>query len=266
MLGGGSGVVAGEEEEEEDEGNKEDNGDEGGGGAVVSTERTGWDGMVVHGPSTPETSAEDAPTDEREEVGAGELLRVREQLMTASKPDMSPHHERNWTFDFDMDSGEETPARLTDSDTDTSAASEDTWRPSNMGCPYGLEDHEVGPGPRSNPGPPFAVGDVIMCDAPGHLLGTDTITRLQRAFVLKAEHPRYRLRLESGATIWTHTGESWLKPRWAPGEFAENQDDPFKDERVNQNLKTGSYGIHIDAQLESLRKIKEAKEFAKAVK
>ena len=105
-----------------------------------------------------------------------------------------------------------------------------------------------------------------MCDAPGHLLGTDTITRLQRAFVLKADHPRYRLQLESGATIWTHTGESWLKPWWAPGEFAEDKDDPFKDERVNQNLMTGSYGIHIDAQLEALRKIKEAKEFAKAVK
>jgi hypothetical protein len=61
-------------------------------------------------------------------------------------------------------------------------------------------------------------------------------------------------------------GESWLKPRWAPGEFAEDQDDPFKGKRINQNLKTGSYGIHIDAQLESLQKIKEAKEFAKAVK
>jgi len=111
------------------------------------------------------------------------------------------------------------------------------------------------------------MGDVIMCDAPGHLLGAaDVRTRLQRAFVLKADYPRYRLRLENGAKIWTHTGESWLTPRWAPGEFAEDQDDPFKDERLNQNLKTGSYGIHIDAQLESLRKIKEAKEFAKAVK
>jgi len=87
------------EEEKEDEGN---NYEEGGGGAAVSTERAGWDGMVIHGPSTPETSAEDAPPDEGEEV--------RERLMTASKPDMSPHHERNWTFEFDMDSGEEAPA------------------------------------------------------------------------------------------------------------------------------------------------------------
>ena len=127
--GGGSGDIE-REEEKEDEGNEEENGDlyghmnsyvdmnsyeengdEGGGGAAVSTERAGWDGMVVHGPSTPETSAEDAPPDEGEEIGAGELFRVRERRMTASKPDMSPHHERNWTFEFDMDSGEETPAR-----------------------------------------------------------------------------------------------------------------------------------------------------------
>ena len=91
-----------------------------------------------------------------------------------------------------MDSGEETPVRLTDSDTDTSAALEDTCRPRNLGCPHGLEDHEVGPGPRSNPEPPFAVGDVIMCDVPGHLLGTmDMRTRLQRAFVLKAVGKRW---------------------------------------------------------------------------
>ena len=191
VHGGVSGDIEGEEEEENE---YEDNGDEGGGGAAVSTERAGWDGMVIHGPSMPETSAEDAPPGEGEEVRAGEHLRRREQLMTASKPDMSPHHERNWTFEFDMDSWEETPVRLTDADTDTSVASEDTWRPRNLGCPHGLEDHEVGPTPRSNPGPPFAVGDVIMCDAPGHLLGTiDTRTRLQRAFVLKADHPRYRL-------------------------------------------------------------------------
>jgi len=51
--------------------------------------------------------------------------------MTASKPDMSPHHERNWMFEFDMDSGDETPAGLKDTDSVTLAASEDTWRPRN---------------------------------------------------------------------------------------------------------------------------------------
>ncbi len=40
----------------------------------------------------------------------------------------------------------------------------------------------------------------------------------------------------------------------------------MREERGNGRLKLGLYGIHMDSQLESLRKIKEAKEFAKAVK
>ncbi len=185
---------------DEDEEDEEEKGDKGGGGAAVSTERAGWDVMVIHGPSTPDTSAEDAPPDEGEEEGAGELLSVRERLMMASKPDMSPHHKRDWTFEFDMDSGEETHARLTDTYTVTLAALEDTWRPRNLGCSHGLEDHEVGPGPMSNPGPSFAVGDVIMCYVPGPQLGTDMITRLQ---INKLLNKLLQILL---CTIWTDKG------------------------------------------------------------
>ena len=42
-------------------------------------------------------------------------------------------------------------------------------------------------------GPPFAVGDEIMCNA-----GED---QLQKVFVLEAEYPRYHLRLADGTTI-----------------------------------------------------------------
>ena len=89
---------------------------------------------------------------------------------------------------------------------------------------------------------------------------------LQRAYVLSADHPNYRLQLEEGVTIDTHTGETWMTPRYAPGAFAPDQDDPFKETREKGGVKVGSYGIHVDAQLDSLRKIREAKEFAKAVK
>jgi hypothetical protein len=51
-----------------------------------------------------------------------------------------------------------------------------------------------------------------------------------------------------------------------PSEFAPEQDDPFLKENANKKLKMGSYGIHVDSQLEALGKVKEAKEFAKAVK
>ncbi len=115
-------------------------------------------------------------------------------------------------------------------------------------------------GPRINPGPPYAVGDVIMCDVPGASRG------LQRAFVLWADHPNYRLRLEEGWTVTTHIGESWLWPGLAPGRSAKGHDDPFANVRDDVNLKMGSYGMQVDSQLISPRKIKEAKEFAKAVK
>ncbi len=63
--------------------------------------------------------------------------------------------------------------------------------------------------------------------------------------------------------------ESWLKARWATGpgtQFTDDKDDPFADLRVNPNLNIGSYGIHVDAQHDTLAKIVEAKAFAKAVK
>jgi hypothetical protein len=81
-----------------------------------------------------------------------------------------------------------------------------------------------------------------------------------------ADHPKYCIRLEEGKTVGTSIGESWLNPHWAPGEFAPDQDDPFAKEKTSKKLKMGLYGIHVDSQIESLRKIKEAKEFAKAVK
>ncbi len=120
-------------------------------------------------------------------------------------------------------------------------------------------EHELGPNPKKNPGPPFAVGEVIMCDIRG-------MAGLQRAFVLSVDHPKYRLRLEEGRIVGTHIGEAWMSPRWVPGEFVKDQDDPFARVQTDCKLKMGSYGIQVDSQLESLKNIMEAKEFVKAVK
>jgi hypothetical protein len=57
-----------------------------------------------------------------------------------------------------------------------------------------------------------------------------------------------------------------LRPKPAPGQFAEDQDDPFKDLRSDPALRIGSYGLHIDLHHHSLDDIVEAKAFAKAVK
>jgi hypothetical protein len=111
-----------------------------------------------------------------------------------------------------------------------------------------------------NPGPPYAVGDVIMCDTSGASRG------LQCAFVLWADHPNYQLRLEEGRTVTTHIGEPRLWLGLAPGWSVKDHDNPFANVRDDVNLKMGLYKMQVDSQLISLRKIKEAKEFAKAVK
>ena len=64
-----------------------------------------------------------------------------------------------------------------------------------------------------------------------------------------SNHPRYKIRMEKGATVWTNTRESWLRPRPAPGQFTEDQDDPFKELRSDSALTIGSYGLHIDSHL-----------------
>ena len=55
-------------------------------------------------------------------------------------------------------------------------------------------------------------------------------------------------------------------PRYAPGYFSPDAGDPFKDLQMKQGVKNGSFGIRIDAQLDSLRRVRQAKEFAKATK
>ncbi len=187
--------------------------------------------------------------------------------------------EAVWKFDFgdlfvELDGGP------TDKDRVTSMASEETlawW--SARGHEETLawwsaqgedwEPHEHG-GAQYNPGPPFAVGNVIHCVVGKH--------GLQRTFILKSDHPCYKLRLESETTVSTSTKESWLAPRlasWADNlnDIAPDQDDPFssitrqvKLGRSKEKQKMGLYGVHGDAQCESLCLVEEAKAFAKAVK
>ena len=153
----------------------------------------------------------------------------------------------------------------TDDDTLTSMASEGTLRCRGacIGRHSSLEEHKVG-SLVMNPGPPFAVGTVIRCDIGDH--------GHQRAFVLESDHPCYKLRLEDGMTVSASTYTDWLSPGYAtwegnPNGFAQERDDPFVKARAGvEPAKLGSYGIHGDAQRESLLMVEEAKEFAKAVK
>ena len=93
---------------------------------------------------------------------------------------------------------------------------------------------------------------------------------LQRGFVMKADHPRYKLQLEGGVTLTTSHFEAFLIPRLKG--LATDRDDPFNKVRkdvacgVAGQPRMGSFRVHGDAQRESLRLIEEAKAFSKAVK
>jgi hypothetical protein len=126
-------------------------------------------------------------------------------LTIASGPDMSSNAARGkgagsetaWKLDIDFLTGREDNTRLTDADTITSCASEETIcrfpraRDENGTA---LEEHELGPSPTKNPGPPFKVGDLILCNIPGNFGGMDPkVSWLQRGFVMEADHPRYKI-------------------------------------------------------------------------
>jgi hypothetical protein len=110
-----------------------------------------------------------------------------------------------------------------------------------------------------HPGPPFPVGDVILVDVGEH--------DLQQAFVMELDHPQYQLRLENRVTVCTSIQESWLKARML--RMAPDQDDLFVricKEVERGPLKMGSYGVHGNAQQESLCLVEEAKAVALVVK
>ena len=165
---------------------------------------------------------------------------------------------------------DEDDSLLTDEDTVTSVASEATLCRGGAGWDDDCEEHKFGPSPATNPGPPFKVGDIVLCDIPGKLWGVDPkINCLQRGFIMQADDPNYKIRLEQGATVWTNRSEFWLQLHWAMGlgtQFAEDVDNPFADLRDDPSMRFGSYGVHINAQCDALKKVAEAKEFAKAVK
>jgi hypothetical protein len=105
-------------------------------------------------------------------------------LTVASGPDMSSNAERGkgagsetaWKLDINFVTGRDNNTRLMDADTITSCASEGTicrFPRARDGNGTALEEHELGPSPTKNPGPPFKVGDVILCDIPGKFWGMD---------------------------------------------------------------------------------------------
>jgi hypothetical protein len=119
----------------------------------------GCGGTTSHGPLTPETTYEENGECDEEasmvvKLRPASTLSLQEHEMTANKPDMLPctgdcKPAGNWTtFELNFESGAD-KGRLTDADTITSVASEETmcchpWRPGDGNM---LEEHEIGLGP-----------------------------------------------------------------------------------------------------------------------
>jgi hypothetical protein len=132
----------------------------------------GCGGRTPRGPLTPKTMyKENRECDEEAstvvKLRPASTLSLQEHEMMANKPDTLPHMgdckpAGNWTFELNFESGVD-KGGLTNTDTITLVASEQMicyrpWQPDNRNM---LEEHEIGPGSKLNPGPPFVVGDII---------------------------------------------------------------------------------------------------------
>ncbi len=195
--------------------------------AAVSMAKARRGGTIVRGaPSGPEILTKEALPDGGylQEGGNEETVRSSPERplltlhgkMTAprgpdtpagSEPVTKKQHQ-DWIHKLE---GDNNRAQLTDEDTVSSVDTSDASLASAKmvcrkgrrceGCDLplcsscGVEEHERGPALKLNPGPPFALGDVIIVDVLGHPPGR------QLAFVMNAEHPRYRISLEKGGTL-----------------------------------------------------------------
>ena len=98
------------------------------------------------------------------------------------------------------------------------------------------DSESTGP-PKFNSGPPYSVGKEVLCEVNG--------MALYLAFVLEADHPRYRLRLHHGQEIDTTVKPAGLVPQYAPGYSTPDADGSFKDLRTKWRVKNGSLGSEL---------------------
>jgi len=122
---------------------------------------------------------------------------------------------------------------------------------------------ERGPPVQFNPGPPFAIGDILLCDVEEF--------GLQKGLVTRADHPSYEICLDCGHVVDTSATSAVLFPSYAEWEGNTNKFAPYVEPDIFTKLRqemsqSGSYGMHIDAQNTALRLVDEAKAYAKAVK
>ena len=113
------------------------------------------------------------------------------------------------------------------------------------------------PAPKHEAGPPFAVGDlvVIIWSRSDPMLGGE------QGCVVDAHHPWYSLHMRDGRLRRVNANRSVLRP----GSL-KTEGETQLCSRLEEEGRMGSFGIHMDTQLKSLRRIAEEKQYAKVVK
>ena len=101
-----------------------------------------------------------------------------------------------------------------------------------------------------NPGPPFAVSDIVLCDVEEF--------EWQKGFITRAEHPTYIVGLENCHVGDTAVSSASLIPNYAEWEgntndFATYVVPPLFLKLREELGQMGSFGVHLDAQQTALR-------------
>ena len=115
------------------------------------------------------------------------------------------------------------------------------------------------PAPAYGDGPPFATGDIVVVQL------DDNVT-LMRAFVCEANHPWYCLQFPDSKLVRVNANEVAMFPKSSKFNFDETDEMKQLRRDMAGESKLGSFGVQMDSQLHSLRRIKDEKQYAKAVK
>jgi hypothetical protein len=159
-------------------------------------------------------------------------------------------------------------AQSLDNGSITSLASKDTVRWQNLKCPeWDKVDPELemerSPPVQFNPGPPFAFGDIVLCDVEEF--------GLTRGLVTRAENSGYIICLDNGHVVDTSKTPEDLIPSYVEWKGNTNDFVPYVEPPIFIKLRSemtqlGSFGTHIYAQRTALWTVVKAKDCAKAVK
>jgi hypothetical protein len=160
-------------------------------------------------------------------------------------------------------------AEVSDDGSGTSLASEETMRWHHATClsrwdkydPEAEMERDTRE-PHFNPGPPFAIGNIVVCDM------VEQCGNKRMGLVTRADHPHYVVCLDNGLTVDTAVTDVVLFPSYADSneEFAPYVEPAIFTELRSKMTQVGSFGVHLDSQTAALQRVDEAKAYAKAVK